>query len=470
MTPEQILSLVTSPRETLETEYKPWIDMDIPEGQAVLVLACLALRNYGGGCLVIGFRDRAGQLQALPAPPYAIREKFSGDAVARLVGKYSLSPFETVVHLVPHDRVEHPVIEVAADIRVPAVTKESIEKAPAATLLKKDAVYTRTLDSNNTPSSAIASKDDWEKIMRICGENRETDIGSFMRRHLTSEHLAQLRSLFMNPQPGLVLSGDAISRSLLDSGAHAFETTAEQITMPDHGAFEVGLFFSVPNDKFKEGPSKQFLNLLTSVNPNYWNGWPLWLNATSVVHQEVKPKPVGDQWMAALILLDPAKWTSQSIDFWTASSRGFFYHRRGFWEDHLSPPGILRYPSEPMTLLDAVLQVTFVAEALIVGQAFARAMGCSDTEKLDFSFRWTQLHARTLGSPIKPSRLFLEQHRSTDNQAPGGCFLPLDTAPSAVFQYVQQATKTLFHRFDGFELPANWLQRTVDDFLARRSF
>lgn len=166
----------------------------------------MALRNFGGGCLVLGFRDRSG-LHPLGAPPYDTREKFAGDTVAQLLGRYCLSPFETAVHFVPRDGVEYPVIEIAAGIRAPAVTKTSIAKATCEVLLKKDAVYTRTLDSNNTPSSAIASKDDWERIMRICMENREVDIASFIRRHLSPEHLAQLRTLFGNPQQDDVFGG-----------------------------------------------------------------------------------------------------------------------------------------------------------------------------------------------------------------------------------------------------------------------
>ena len=469
MTLAQVISLVASPRETLEAEYKPWIDPGIPEGQVVLVTACLALRNFGGGCLVLGFRDRSG-LHPLGAPPYDTREKFAGDTVAQLLGRYCLSPFETAVHFVPRDGVEYPVIEIAAGIRAAAVTKTSIAKATCEVLLKKDAVYTRTLDSNNTPSSAIASKDDWERIMRICMENREVDIASFIRRHLSPEHLAQLRTLFGNPQQEDVFGGDPWSRSLLNQGAQAFAAATAQTPLPNHGAFEIGISFTVPNEKFEEGPSRKFLNLLTSVNPNYWHGWPLWLNATAVTHPEVKPKPIGDHWVAALVLPDPAKWTSPSIDFWTASSRGSFYHRRALWEDHLTPAGVMKFSAEPMMVLDAALHLTFVAEALVVGQAFARAMGCAETGKLDFSFRWTRLRDRTLVSLLRPSRLLLYQHHSTDNDAVGGCFLPLDTASSAIFQYVQQATKPLFHRFDGLELPSNWVQLVVDEFLERRNY
>jgi hypothetical protein len=90
-----------------------------------------------------------------------------------------------------------------------------LERARISNFRWHDAVYTRTLDSNNTPSSAIASKDDWERILRICMENRETDFGSFMRRHLSPEHLARLRSLFWSPQQEVVFGGDPWSRSLL---------------------------------------------------------------------------------------------------------------------------------------------------------------------------------------------------------------------------------------------------------------
>jgi hypothetical protein len=460
--------LISTPRETLETEYKSWIDTTVPEGSAALVIACLALRNYGGGCVVIGFRDRAAGLRPLPAPSFDVHERFSGDAVARLVGRYSLTPFETTVHYVQHAGIDYPVIEVAGGVRTPTVTKASIEKATSELLLRKDAVYTRTLDANKTPSSALASKDDWERIMRVCMENRETDIGSFVRRHLSAGHLAELRNLFGGVQPEVVFDGDPWSVAVLRQGAERFAAVTAQATLPQHGAFEVGLQFSVPHE-FEDGPSRKFLNLLTSVNPNYWNGWPLWLNASTVAQSEVKPRPVGDHWQAALILEDSRKWMAPSIDFWTASSRGQFYHRRALWEDHLAPMGVMKYPSEPLTVLDAGLQLTFVAEALAVGQAFARTMGCPETEKLDFSFRWTHIRGRTLVSLVRPSRLFIDTHRSTDDAASGGCFLPLDTVSSATFQYVQQATKALFHRFDGLELPADWIQQIVDEFLERRN-
>ena len=51
----RIKALVERPGESLSVEIKRWIDPDQPEGIAIIVRAALALRNHGGGYIVIGF-------------------------------------------------------------------------------------------------------------------------------------------------------------------------------------------------------------------------------------------------------------------------------------------------------------------------------------------------------------------------------------------------------------------------------
>ena len=63
----EIDRLVAAPAETRDVEIKPWIDPATPEGKAKLLTAVMALRNFNGGRLVIGFHNRT--LQPLPAPP-----------------------------------------------------------------------------------------------------------------------------------------------------------------------------------------------------------------------------------------------------------------------------------------------------------------------------------------------------------------------------------------------------------------
>lgn len=51
----RIQELISRPGESLSVEVKAWIDPDIPDGISKIVRAALALRNHGGGYLVIGF-------------------------------------------------------------------------------------------------------------------------------------------------------------------------------------------------------------------------------------------------------------------------------------------------------------------------------------------------------------------------------------------------------------------------------
>jgi hypothetical protein len=53
----QLQQLIDKPAESLSVELKSWIDPDQPEGAAKIVKAALALRNHGGGYLIIGFNN-----------------------------------------------------------------------------------------------------------------------------------------------------------------------------------------------------------------------------------------------------------------------------------------------------------------------------------------------------------------------------------------------------------------------------
>ena len=49
--------LIEFPMETLENEYKGWVDLDDKITQAKIARHLAALTNHGGGHLVFGFRD-----------------------------------------------------------------------------------------------------------------------------------------------------------------------------------------------------------------------------------------------------------------------------------------------------------------------------------------------------------------------------------------------------------------------------
>jgi predicted HTH transcriptional regulator len=60
----QTLVLVDTPNETLEVEYKSWLDLDDNETRADLARHIAAIANHGGGYIVFGFDDKT--LQPIP--------------------------------------------------------------------------------------------------------------------------------------------------------------------------------------------------------------------------------------------------------------------------------------------------------------------------------------------------------------------------------------------------------------------
>src|SRR2546429_2657512 len=89
----RIKALVERPGESLAIEIKRWIDPDQPQGKAILVKAALALRNYGGGYIVIGFDNDTLEPDKHNVPP-DVKALFHIDKIHGLISRYASEPFE----------------------------------------------------------------------------------------------------------------------------------------------------------------------------------------------------------------------------------------------------------------------------------------------------------------------------------------------------------------------------------------
>jgi len=58
---DEINELIGQPRESLAVEVKDWLDPSIPGHKAKVVKALIALRNFNGGYLLIGFDNATMQ-------------------------------------------------------------------------------------------------------------------------------------------------------------------------------------------------------------------------------------------------------------------------------------------------------------------------------------------------------------------------------------------------------------------------
>jgi hypothetical protein len=452
----RLQALVERPGESLSVEIKQWIDPDQPQGIAMIVRAALALRNYGGGYLVIGFDNETLQPDRNNAPS-DVRALFHIDKIQGLISKFASEPFAVAVEFLQRDGQLYPVLVVPPGVKTPVAAKSDL-RIGDRTLISTDGVYIRSLNANNTPSTTRATWKDWPKIVEVCFDNREADVGRFLRRHLGGLTPNVVRELVAVISQGVEpeATTEERLRKYLQESEDRFQTVAREreVQLPEHGAWRVVLLLigQVP----PHAANYEFLNLLDASNPRY-AGWPIWPASWRFTDQSARPYFFQDAWEAFISL---GSGRSRRIDFMRLDPKGRFYLRRPLREDVSDD----RQAPAPMTILDFSLPITNTAEAIAVGMAFAKAMGCpAEDTQLALAFKWTKLRGRRLTSWVHPDRDIFPEPSTYQDEVLTFVDVPLDTPPSALGNFVNQAVQPLFQVFDGFVL-----RRDVVEDLTRR--
>lgn len=460
---EFLQSLIENPRESLQVEIKRWIDPDTPEGISKIVKACIAMRNNNGGFLVIGFDNDTGQPDLSNAPK-DVKSKFNIDKIQGSVSKYSSELFEIDIHILSKDGQEYPIISVTNGVKTPVAIKNVLNSLdPQKPHIPINKVYVRSLNANNIASTTEATSKDWERMMSICFENREADIGKFVRRHLIGLKTDQIQEIF-NAFKSIVMpqatDWDKVENYLNDS-ASRFQTriTAEKKNLPFHGSLEISFMIS---GQFEQISSKKmFLDLITSSNPRL-TGWPLWVDSRNF-SDEAAPHLIDGAWEALIISLE-GSWGIDHIDYWRIQPDGFFYHRRGLEDDLICGD---KKP-QPGTLFDFGFPIVRVAEAIAAGLAFAKAMKFKeDNSDLVFVFRWMGLQNRLLSSWAEPNRSFWRKAKAYQNQVLSKLFVPIGISEATIYQKVHEAIAPLFEVFDGYEIRIEVIEEFTKKLLNR---
>jgi hypothetical protein len=446
--------------ESLTVEVKRWISADEPQGLSKIVRGALALRNRNGGYFVIGFDDKTLQPD-IGNEPADVRAAFHADKIQGLISRYASELFEVAVVFGKHDGREYPVVVVPDGVRSPVAAKRDLFDDKQNALIGHGDVYFRTLSANGTPSTAAARAQDWPDIVEICFNNREADLGRFLRRQLAGHDLTSLLSGLSGLGQPPALNPKERSLALLERGRQRFEAaladrkpTKDELAAIRAGSWEVALIIDPPHS---DGlPDEVFLRTLASSNPQY-TGWPIWLDSSSFTDKRSAPVVRDKGWEALIMSLEG--W-SKHADFLRFDPKGEFYLWRALQDDISDkiPPG---------KMLEPILVILRVAEALLVGLAFAKALGSKSEEaRLSFAFRWTKLKDRRL-EPWANSVVPINAYGTAqDDTVTTFIELPLDTPGSAVAPYVDQATRELFVLFGGYRFPSaaieNWVGRLVE--------
>ena len=461
---ERIQELVNRPKESLSVEIKRWIDPNKPDGITKIVKASLGIRNHGGGYIIIGF-DNKTLSHVTENIPINVHEQFHIDKIQGLISKYASEPFEISVEFPVRDGQPYPVIIIPTGVKTPVASKSDLFDNKGYKLIKKDTIYIRSLRANNTPSTTQAHWKDWAKIIEVCFDNREADIGRFFRRHLGGLTPDTVREIITVISKGSepVLTSEEISRAyLLDSEARfKSEVSKRNLELPVHGSWEVALVLmgEIP----QHTANQDFIRLLDSSNPHY-TGWPIWINSRQFSEAETHPYVFNGVWEALIIRLDTGWWRDY-IEFMRLDPQGRFYLRRALADDVSKSP---QAPT-PMTVLDFTLPVLRTAEAFAVGISFAKAMGCyPESTQLSFIFRWTGLHERSLVSWADRRRDIISGRKAYQDEVSAFNNIPLDTPLSALGDHVYRIVKPLFEIFDGFVLKRDVVETLVQQLIKRK--
>lgn len=447
--------LVNAPSEGLNVEIKRWIDPTEQHGIAKIAIACIALRNRDGGYLIIGLDDET-LAPALDGKPNDVRAAFHLDIVQQIVSKYSSISFEIAVGFGKRDEQEFPVIAVGNGVRSPVAASRELLNTDGKPLIRQHAVYFRTLNASGVPSSSPARHSDWADIVDICFENREADIGRFLRRHLGVDGGTAFGTL-MGQKASPILRD--LTTAAIDKNQERMASTLCSMGKGElqskKGTWSVLLKMDPPLPE--DSPAKDFLKKIGAANPQY-TGWPVWLDTSGFQDSVHRPVLVEKAWES--VVIDAGDGWIRHADFYRYDRIGEFYLWRVFQDD-------MTDKVEPGKYLDPSLMMYRVLEALAVGMAFGKAFNRVEGATLAFAFRWSNLKSRELDTWADRSRYISSNGKAMGNEAEGYVEIPADNPTEALASYAHAVTKDLFELWNGWSYPVQAIEQQLERLLKR---
>jgi len=447
--------LVNAPSESLNVEIKRWIDPTESAGVAKIAIACMALRNRNGGYLIIGFDDKTLS-PAQDGKPNDVRGEFHIDIIQQIVSKYASVSFEVAVGFGIRDGEEFPVIAIGSGVRSPVAATKELNSANGKSLVRQHSVYFRTLNASGVPSSSPARHSDWADIVDICFENREADIGRFLRRHLGVEGAASFAALLGRKSPP-----DLRELTLTAIDEHQ-ERLAETLAAKGSGVLQVdkgswSALLKINPPLSEDSSASDFLRKIGAANPRY-TGWPVWLDTSGFRNRDDRPVLIDKVWEVSVIDAEDS-WLRHA-DFYRYDRRGEFYLWRVLHDDMTDRVETGKY-------FDPCLMMYRVLETLAVGLAFSKAFDRGEDAMLAFAFRWSNLQSRVLDSWADRSRYISSHGYSMGNEADGYIEVPADTPTEALAPYAHAVTKDLFELWNGWQYPIEAIEQQLERLLKR---
>lgn len=382
----ELQELVDAPNETLEVEYKGWLNLSDNASRADLARHIAALANHGGGRIVFGVANDMTYGGSNPFPTPAIDR----DCIAAIVKRYLEPPFHCDVDLmISKAGNQHPVITVPPHGIAPVCAKANgPEVSGKVTGIVQGTYYVRKPGPESAP---IVTANEWGPLIRRCAIHDRTAI------------LGAIEAVLKARPSAVAPSADELKT--WHEAAHAAflrDLNAAQNHPPIYETAHVQLSYRIVTGDAEHLKAAELIDALRQVNNEVRDlvrtGWSMFY-----VFDRAGIQPVwivdpasgeGDQdFLECSMLRDPLlDWTG--CDLWRVTTGGKATLVREYWEDDADwckSRGV-----EPGTGFDPNLMLRSLAELL----RHARGLGGRFASATDVEFRceWHGLAGRVLRS------------------------------------------------------------------------
>lgn len=439
--PAELEALIRDPREQMHVEVKAWLDLKTNEHKAVLAKAIIALANYGGGFIIIGFTRHNGIYVESPGRP-ANMGTYTDDAINAIVKSYCAPHFHASVHLVPQpgSQATYPLIAIPGQHRVPI---QAVRGSPDQRTLINGRVYTRR---PGPESAEPGTPEEWRDIFARCLRANRDDL------------LDAMRELLSGQLGGMQPKKSALEALLefAEDGTKRWRNRAlhEVRGQPQLSRGNYRLAYAIQSE-FSYPTLKELLEHLR-VAERRNTGWPEWaiLNRDSL-----RPRVIEGGLEAFLsdapngVIEDPAY-----ADFWRAMPDGRLVLIRGFQEDS-------HERIRPGQAFDVVLPIWRVGECFLHVRALCESLGVPRSDVI-VAATYTGLAGRHLIS-LDGRRMIRDNWICAQDAVDLAMTVNADSIEDGLPEIVHGFLQPLYHSFDLFEPPPNMVAEEIRRLRAR---
>ena len=383
--------LIEFPLETLENEYKGWIDdfSDIIV-QAKIARHLAALANHGGGHLVFGFQDN---LSLDPNRPPSL-DKYNRDIFTSIVKHYLKPSFQCDVYIVSNKNgQEFPIVRIPGHGRIPIIAKAG---GPHDTKGKPQGITASTyyIRKPGPESAPISDPQEWSELIKRCTLNDRERL------------LSDIASLFSPPEKTI-----PATQQLLENWHQEVEkrflyllSQAQYLPWPVHfnnHRYQLSYVFFF---NAEEHPLRKLSKVLLEVNNEVLNtvctGWSMFypLNAPETAPKVLPERSDGTgETILETDLMDIRVTLSQDLwipEFWRVAPDGRASLVRAYMEDRPYSTKVLHRKAGTWLSPETVIRET----AELVTHAKWLAKQFETAAQVSFRCTWMGLESRELAN------------------------------------------------------------------------